>query len=79
MGCVKCAIPNGCAVHHILDEDFAELTTVSSRSPLKCTGVHDFRILDNGGYLLMSYEPEVDRDLSHITLHESRRHASSIA
>ena len=62
---------NGCAVHHILDEDFAELTTVSSRSPLKCTGVHDFRILDNGGYLLMSYEPEVNRDLSHVTLHQS--------
>ena len=60
-----------CAVHHILDEDFVWLKAVSSRSPLQCTGVHDFRILENGGYLLMSYEPSVNRDLSHITLHES--------
>ncbi|WP_419863485.1 cell wall-binding repeat-containing protein [Candidatus Poriferisodalis sp.] len=59
----------GCSTHHILNEDFASLATVSSKSPLRCTGVHDFRILDNGGYLLMSYEPRVNRDISHITLH----------
>ena len=62
----------GCvATHHVLDEDFAQLTTVSSKSPLGCTGVHDFRVLDNGGYLLMSYELAVNRDISHVTLHES--------
>ncbi|MYA49425.1 MAG: hypothetical protein F4Y25_01545, partial [Chloroflexi bacterium] len=62
----------GCTdTHHILDEDFARLATVSSKSPLECTGIHDFRILDNGGYLLMSYEPTVNRDLSHVVLHES--------
>ncbi len=63
--------PRGCATHYILDEDFAQVATVSSKPPLKCTGAHDFRILDNGGYLLMSYEPAVNRDLSHIVLHES--------
>ncbi len=62
----------GCvATHHVLDEDFAQLTTVSSKSPLGCTGVHDFRVLDNGGYLLMSYELAVNRDISHVALHES--------
>ena len=59
------------ASHHILDEDFAWVANVASRSPLGCTGVHDFRILDNGGYLLMSYEPGITRDISHITLHSS--------
>ena len=38
---------------------------------MRCTGVHDFRILDNGGYLLMSYEPHVIRDISYVTLHPS--------
>jgi len=60
-----------CATHRILDEDFAQIATVSSKPPLQCTGVHDFRILDNGGYLLMSYEPPISRDISHVTLHSS--------
>ncbi|MDE2639850.1 MAG: aryl-sulfate sulfotransferase, partial [Chloroflexota bacterium] len=63
--------PGECATHHILDEDFTLLAAVHSFLPLQCTGLHDFRILDNGGYLLMSYEPRVSRDLSHITLHPS--------
>ena len=61
----------GCATHHIRDENFELLTRVTSKSPLKCTGVHDFRILPDGGYLLMSYEPTINRDLSHVVLHES--------
>ena len=58
----------GCGTHRVLDEDFTPTATVSSRWPLLCTGVHDFRILDNGNYLLMSYEPAIERNISHITL-----------
>ncbi|MXZ95236.1 MAG: hypothetical protein F4Y99_04830 [Acidimicrobiaceae bacterium] len=63
--------PGECATHYILDEDFTLLAAVHSFLPLQCTGLHDFRILDNGGYLLMSYEPRVSRDISHIRLHPS--------
>ena len=52
----------------ILDEDFdvlaAEVRTVA---PLTRTNTHDFQILENGNYLLMSYEPAT-RDFSDIDL-----------
>ena len=51
------------AAHFILDEDFRRTATVRSRLPLRSTGVHDFRVLPNGNYLLMSYEPAVNRNL----------------
>ncbi len=52
------------ATHFILDEDFQQIATVSHVSPLTNTGVHDFRVLPNGNYLLMSYEDRIRRDLS---------------
>ena len=52
------------ATHFILDEDFQQIATVSHVSPLTNTGVHDFRVLPNGSYLLMSYEDRIRRDLS---------------
>ncbi|MDE0602684.1 MAG: fibronectin type III domain-containing protein, partial [bacterium] len=50
--------------HFILDEDFRQIARVTHVSPLTNTGVHDFRVLPNGNYLLMSYEGRVRRDLS---------------
>ena len=42
----------------ILNEYFTVLDNkVTTASPLVKTNAHDFRILDNGNYLLMSYEP----------------------
>ena len=52
------------ATHFVLDEGFRQIATVSHVSPLTGTGVHDFRVLPNGNYLLMSYEGHVWRDLS---------------
>ncbi|MCY3646804.1 MAG: fibronectin type III domain-containing protein [Chloroflexi bacterium] len=58
-------LPNAIdATHFVLDEDFQRIATVSHVSPLTNTGVHDFRVLPNGNYLLMSYEDRVRRDLS---------------
>ena len=50
-------------VWKIIDDDFSSVREVSMQPPLKTTGLHDFRILQDGGYLLMSYEPSV-RDFS---------------
>jgi len=52
------------AIHFILDEDFQQLATVQHVSPLTNTGTHDFRVLPNGNYLLMSYQDRIRRDLS---------------
>ncbi len=52
------------ATQFILDEDFERVTTVKVVAPLTNTGVHDFRVLSNGNYLLMSAEWRVRRDLS---------------
>ena len=54
----------GDAIHYILDEDFQQIATVQHVSPLTNTGTHDFRVLPNGNYLLMSYQDRVQRDLS---------------
>ncbi|MYD87554.1 MAG: hypothetical protein F4Y14_16055, partial [Acidobacteria bacterium] len=54
----------GDAIHHILDKDFQRIATVQHVSPLTNTGTHDFRVLPNGNYLLMSYQDPVQRDLS---------------
>ena len=50
----------------VLDQNFQEVTRVETVSPLQSTNRHDYRILDDGNYLLMSYEPAV-RDLSFLT------------
>ncbi|MCY4492897.1 MAG: aryl-sulfate sulfotransferase, partial [Acidimicrobiaceae bacterium] len=53
--------------HVILDEDLeiidAEVYTVA---PLTEVGTHDFRVLEDGSYLLLAFEPAV-RDFSHLT------------
>ena len=43
--------------------DLAPLRAVSTAPPLTTTGRHDFRLLEDGSALLMTYEPSV-RDLS---------------
>ena len=50
----------------LVDRDLNELERVTTVSPLRATDGHDFIILDNGDYLLMSYEP-VLRDFSSLT------------
>ncbi len=47
----------------VLDREFESVRTVTTAPPMKVTGRHDFRILDDGAMLLMAYEPAV-RDLS---------------
>ena len=52
----------------ILDEDFEVLAAeVRTVAPLTRTNTHDFQILEDGNYLLMSYEPAT-RDFSDIDL-----------
>ena len=52
----------------ILDEDFEAVDDdVSTVAPLTRTNTHDFQILEDGNYLLMSYEPAM-RDFSDIDL-----------
>ena len=50
----------------LVDRDLNELDRVATVSPLLQTDDHDFVILDNGDYLLLSYEP-VLRDFSSLT------------
>ena len=46
----------------VLDREFRPLRTVATGAPLTTTGRHDFRLLEDGSTLLMTYEPAV-RDL----------------
>ena len=50
----------------LADRDLNDLERVTTVSPLRATDAHDFIILDNGDYLLLSYEP-VLRDFSSLT------------
>ena len=50
----------------VLDQNFQEVERVTTVAPLAKMNVHDHRVLDDGNYLLMSYEPAT-RDLSHLT------------
>ena len=54
----------------VLDRDFGSLGTFSAKAPLKTTGRHDFRLLEDGGALLMTYEPAV-RDFGHLSFPDS--------
>ena len=47
----------------VLDQNFEVLETVQTVSPLRETDYHDYLVLPNGDYLLMSYEPAT-RDFS---------------
>ena len=51
----------------VLDQDLERIDRdVQTVGPLATTDLHDFRILENGNYLLMAYEP-ADRDLSNLS------------
>ncbi len=50
----------------LVDRDLNELERVATVLPLLNTDRHDFIILDNGDYLLLSYEPAL-RDFSSLT------------
>ena len=51
---------------YVLDENLNQIATPSTVSPLTRQDVHDFRVLDNGNYMLMAYQ-DTERDLSHLT------------
>ena len=58
----------GSGAYIILDEDFEVVADdVRTVTPLTSVDSHDFQILEDGNYLLMSYEPAM-RDFSHIDL-----------
>ena len=50
----------------ILDENLNEIRSASTVHPLTVTDGHDFRVLENGSFLLMAYQPTI-RDLSHLS------------
>ena len=50
----------------LLDEHFEQIGTADTSSPLTTIDRHDFRILEDGNYMLMAYE-RASRDLSHLT------------
>ena len=45
-------------------------TAITTVAPLETTDLHDFRVLENGNYLLLAYEP-ADRDLSDLPFHHA--------
>ncbi len=48
----------------VLDQDLERIDRdVHTVAPLETTDLHDFRVLENGNYLLLAYEP-AERDLS---------------
>ena len=51
---------------YVLDENLNQIAAASTVSPLTRQDVHDFRVLDNGNYMLMAYQ-DTERDLSHLT------------
>ena len=66
-GAYRYGFPAGDA-YTILDEDFEVLADdVRTVTPLTSIDLHDFQILEDGNYLLMSYEPAM-RDFSDIDL-----------
>ena len=54
--------PDGGRHWRVLDRNFEPLRTVATLAPLTTTGRHDFRLMEDGSALLMTYEPAV-RDL----------------
>ena len=55
-------VPDGTRRWRVLDRELRPLRTVATAAPLTTTGRHDFRLLEDGSALLMTYEPAV-RDL----------------
>ncbi len=54
----------------VLDRSLDPLQTFAAGEPLTTTGRHDFRLLDDGSALLMTYEPAV-RDFSALSFPDS--------
>ena len=53
----------------VLDRGFNPLRSVDTAPPLTTTGRHDFRLLEDGSTLLMTYEPSV-RDLQGLSFQD---------
>ena len=53
-------------VGHVLDENLKQIAAARTVAPLTRQDSHDFRVLDNGNYMLMAYQ-DTERDLSHLT------------
>ena len=47
----------------VLDQDLQQVDATRTAAPLETMDPHDFRVLENGNYLLMAYEP-AERDFS---------------
>ena len=54
------------AVAFVLDENLDEIAVARTVAPLTRQDSHDFRVLENGNYMLMAYQ-DTERDLSHLT------------
>ena len=52
--------------YQILDATRQALSLVSAVAPLTRADGHDFRVLEDGNYMLMAYQ-DTERDLSHLT------------
>ena len=50
----------------VLNENLDQIAVARTVSPLTRQDYHDFRVLDNGNYMLMAYQ-DTERDLSHLT------------
>ena len=50
----------------VLDENLDRVAAARTVAPLTRQDAHDFRVLDNGNYMLMAYQ-DTERDLSHLT------------
>ena len=55
--------------YRILDANFDEIDVVRAVAPLTRTDGHDFRVLEDGNYMLMAYQ-DTERDLSHLTFND---------
>ena len=59
----------GDGVYFILDANLEYIQTVSAVAPLTRADSHDFRVLEDGNYVLMAYQ-DAERDLSHLTFND---------
>ena len=54
------------SIGRVLDENLDEIAVARTVAPLTRQDSHDFRVLENGNYMLMAYQ-DTERDLSHLT------------
>ena len=59
-------------VGRILNKNLKQIAVARTVSPLTRQDAHDFRVLDNGNYMLMAYQ-DTERDLSHLTFPDETR------